>query len=360
MRNKSLMLAALVVAFALIAAACGGDETGCKEDEFCACEISDTGGIDDRSFNQLAWEGLQDFEAAHPDDVGIDFVESTTAADYEPNLRAMMDAGCDVTILPGYLWIETILEFAPANPSSLYAIVDVGGLGVPNLRELTFQTDEASFLAGYLAAGVTQTGKVGTYGGIAIPSVTIFMDGYAKGVEYYNAQKGTNVEVLGWDTETQTGLFTEDFEAVDKGQQITQTLLDEGADIILPVGGKIGLGACAAIEAAGGAEAGLYHIGVDKDWNISAEAECGDFTITSVLKMIDASVMDTAEGVFANGALPPTYLGTLKNGGVGIARSGVWEDAVSEELAGEIAAIEAAIIAAESTEGDALVNFLGG
>jgi basic membrane protein A len=355
MRNKSFMLAALVVTFALIAAACGGDETGCKEDQFCACEISDTGGIDDRAFNALAWEGLQDFEAAHSGAVGIDFVESSTAADYEPNLRAMMDNGCDVTILPGYLWIETILEFAPANPTSLYAIVDVGGLGIANVRELTYQTDEASFLAGYVAAGVTQTGKVGTFGGIAIPSVTIFMDGFVKGVEYYNAQKGTAVEVLGWDMETQTGLFTEDFEAVDKGQQITQTLLDEGADVVMPVGGKIGLGACAAIEAAGGADSGLYHIGVDKDWNISAEAECGDFTLTSVLKMIDVSVLDTAEGVLANGALPANYIGTLANGGVGISKSGVWETAVPAALAAEEAALEQGILDAGS-----LAAFLGG
>jgi basic membrane protein A len=359
MREKVFVLAALAMAFALIASACGGDE-GCSEDQFCACEASDTGGIDDRAFNALAWEGLEQFKEAHGDAVGIDFVESATAADYEPNLRAMLDKGCAVTILPGYLWIETILEFAPAHPEAMYGIVDVGGLSIPNVREITFQTDEASFLAGYLAAAVSQTGKVGTYGGIQIPTVTIFMDGFAEGVEYYNAQKGTNVQVLGWDIATQTGLFTEDFEAVDKGQQITQTLLDEGADIILPVGGKIGLGACAAIKAAGGAEAGLYHIGVDKDWNISAEAECGDFTITSVLKMIDTAVLDTANGVLANGTLPPAYLGTLKNGGVGISRSGVWEDAVSAELAGEIDALQAAIIAAETTPGDGLVNFLGG
>jgi basic membrane protein A len=358
MRKKLSVLAALVMAFALIASACGGDE-GCAEGQFCACEISDTGGIDDRSFNQLAWKGLEDFQAAHPDEVGIDFVESAAAADYEPNLRSMVDKGCDVTILPGFLWIETIVEFAPAHPDVLYAIVDVSGLNIPNLRELTYQTDEAAFLAGYLAAGVSQTGKVGTYGGIQIPSVTIFMDGFVEGVDYYNAQKGTSVEVLGWDMETQTGLFTEDFEAVDKGQQISQTLLDEGADVIMPVGGKIGLGACAAIKAAG-ADAGLYNIGVDQDWNFSAEAECGDFTITSVLKMIDTSVLDTAEGVFSFGTLPPTYLGTLKNGGVGIARTGAWDDVVSEGLAAEIVSLESAIIAAEMTPGDGLVNFLGG
>jgi len=379
--RRRLALFALLAVFALVAAACGSDDDAGDDGtttaapttttqaptttagqstttaaptttttlpppppgrEVLACEISDTGGIDDRSFNENAYKGLQDAETML-EGVTIDFLESSTAADYEPNLRTMADKGCDVIILPGFLWIDTILEFAPANPALKFAIVDVSGLGIPNLRELTFQTDEAAFLAGYVAAGTTKTGIIGTYGGIKIPSVTIFMDGLVKGINYYNEQKGTNVSVLGWSLEAQEGQFTEDFEAVDKGQEISVALLEEGADIIMPVGGKIGLGACAAISAAGGTD--LYNIGVDVDWNVSAAAECGEFTITSVIKRIDNSVFNTVNNVLVLEDLGNTYLGTLENEGVGISKTGAW-DQVPADVQAEVADLEAAIIAA--------------
>ena len=119
-----------------------------------------------------------------------------------------------------------------------------------NVEELNFATDQAAFLAGYLAAGSTETGKVGTFGGINIPTVTIFMDGFLAGVNQYNADNGTEVEVLGWDGSD--GLFTGDFEDQDKGKQTTKSLIDEGADIVMPVAGPVGLG---SVEAANEARA---------------------------------------------------------------------------------------------------------
>jgi len=307
------------------------------------CEVTDTGGVDDRSFNQSAWDGVLRAVADFPDAVTGEFLESQDASDYEPNVQALIDKGCDLIILTGFLFIDSAFAIAPENPDQKFAIVDVDGLEVPNLRELTFQTDEASFLAGYVAAGGSQTGILGTYGGVAIPSVTIFMDGFVQGADYYNSVNGTSVRVLGWDVENQTGLFTEDFGAVDIGQQISESLLDEGADIVMPVGGAIGLGLCAAISARGG---DLYHIGVDVDWNLSAAAECGDFTFTNVLKGIDPAVYNTIVNVLTLDALGNPYLGTLENGGVDITKTGAWGDVVSSELEAEVDALKADIIAA--------------
>jgi basic membrane protein A and related proteins len=376
MFKKALLL---LVVLALVAAACGDDDEGGEETtttttqaetttttteatttttsgettttqtappgrEILACEVSDTGGIDDRSFNENAYAGLVMAEE-QLEGVSIDFLESTTAADYEPNLRSMLDKGCDVVILPGFLWIDTILGFAPANPDAKFAIIDVGGLGIPNVREITFQTDEAAFLAGYAAAGTSQTGVIGTYGGIKIPSVTIFMDGLIQGVNYYNSVNGTDVSVIGWSLEDQEGQFTEDFEAVDKGLEISNALIENGADIIMPVGGKIGLGACSAISAAGGADSGLLNIGVDVDWNVSAAAECGDFTVTSVIKRIDNSVFNTVQNVLVLDSLGNPYLGTLENEGVGIAKTGAWSQ-VPADVQTAVEQLQADIIAA--------------
>lgn len=311
-----------------------------------ACEVTDTGGIDDRSFNQSAWDGVLRAMADFPDAVTSDFLESTDAADYEPNVQALIDKGCDLIILTGFLFIDAAFAIAPENPDQKFAIVDVGGLGVPNMRELTFQTDEASFLAGYVAAGASQTGVLGTYGGIAIPSVTIFMDGFVQGADHYNTVNGTSVEVKGWDVENQTGLFTEDFGAVDIGQQLSASLIDEGADIVMPVGGAIGLGLCAEISQRG--TGGLYHIGVDVDWNESAAAECGDFTFTNVLKGIDPAIYNTITNVLSLDALGNPYLGTLTNGGVDITKTGAWSEVVSSDLEAEVDALKADIIAAGS------------
>jgi len=122
---------------------------------------------------------------------------------------------------------------------------------IPNVLGLTFATDEAAFLAGYLAAGMTKTGKVGAFGGIKIPTVTIFMKGMEAGVKYYNQQHGTSVELLGWETAADEGLFTGNFESTDDGRRFAESLMDEGADIIMPVAGPVGLGSAAACQERG-------------------------------------------------------------------------------------------------------------
>ncbi|MFZ6020865.1 MAG: BMP family lipoprotein, partial [Chloroflexota bacterium] len=178
----------------------------------------------------------------------------------------------------------------------------------------------------------------GTFGGIQIPPVTVFMDGFALGVKYYNEKHGTNVQVLGWDEVAQTGLFTGNFESTDDGRQLGQTLMDEGADIIMPVAGPVGLGTAAAVQERGNA----WIIGVDTDWTVSA-SQFTDVIFTSVLKKMDKAVFaaskQVVDGTFKGGL----YVGTLENDGVGIPE--FLPGRISDELKAELEQVKADIIA---------------
>ncbi len=203
-----------------------------------------------------------------------------------------------------------------------------------------FQTDEAAFLAGYLAAGMTKTGTVGTFGGLPIPTVTIFMDGFARGVDYYNQQKGTSVVVLGWDpANPDKGLFSNSFDDQTKGNELGVSLMDEGADIIMPVAGPVGLGTAAAVKGRGNA----MIIGVDADW-VLTNPDYADVTLTSVMKKMDATtlaaIQEVIDGTFQGG----TITGTLENKGVDIAPYHNFDSQVPADLKAEIEQLRSDIV----------------
>ncbi len=174
------------------------------------------------------------------------------------------------------------------------------------------------FLGGYLAAGMTKTGKVATFGGQKLSTVTIYMDGFADGVKYYNQKHHKNVQVLGWNEATQNGSFTNSFTDLTAGQRIANTFITEGADIIFPVAGGVGLGAAKAVQTADQAGQNVNMMWVDTDGCVSAAQYCKYF-ITSMEKGITTSVknavLSTASGKFDGG----NYIGTLANGGVTLA-----------------------------------------
>lgn len=162
---------------------------------FTACQVTDTGGIDDNSFSQTAWKGVEDAKA----ELGIEvrFLESQAETDYAANINSLIGGQCDLIVTVGFLLGDATKVAAEANPGQKFSIVDYAyDPVVPNILGQVYATDEAAFL-GYLAAGMTKTGTVGTFGGINIPPVTIFMDGFVAGVTYHNAQKGTSVSALG-------------------------------------------------------------------------------------------------------------------------------------------------------------------
>ena len=171
-----------------------------------------------------------------------------------------------------------------------------------------YAVDQAGFLAGYVAASLTKTGKVGTYGGINFPPVTDIMDGFTLGVAYYNQKNGTKVAVLGWDVGKHDGLFIGNFASIDDGRQMGQMLLDKGVDIILPVAGNAGLGTAAVIRDRGGA----YLIGVDRDWAVSYPEYAG-IVLTSIEKRLDVSVVSAVQSIVEGTFTGGTHLGTLEN-----------------------------------------------
>jgi len=347
--KNTIRLGAVVAVAALALAACASAPTDtpaptdnssattpAESIDFKACMVSDAGGFDDKSFNQSGYEGL--VQAAK--DMGLDTAtaESKDATDYENNVNAMMDAGCDLTFTVGFLLGDATLAAATANTEAHFAIIDFAyDPAVDNIKPIVFDTDEAAFLAGYVAAGSTQTGTVATFGGMNIPTVTIFMDGFKSGVDYYNEVNGASVQLLGWDGAS--GSFTDDFDDTTKGQNLAQGFIDQGADIIMPVAGPVGLGAAAAAKAAGN----VWIIGVDSDWSLTTQdAGYSDIILTSVMKNIANAVYDTIETTATgSGFSNEAYVGTLANGGVGL---GPLASAVPTEVSDALAGIQADII----------------
>ncbi len=345
---RKLRLAAIGAAAALTMAACGSapSDSGSSaspaasgSSDFLACMVSDAGGIDDRSFNASAYKGVQDAVAQFG--ITDKFLESKSQTDYAPNINSLVNDDCGIIITVGFLMEDATKEAATQNPEEKFAIVDAASdPEIENMKGLVFNTAQSSFMAGYLAAGMSQTGKVATFGGLAIPSVTSFMDGYWEGVQYYNQENGTNVEVLGWDqNKPDAGSFAGGFDDQAKGQQLAKNFIQQGADIIFPVAGPVGLGSAKEAQSTGKASI----IWVDSDGFESAP-QYKDVFLTSVLKKIDVAVTDTIEqaknGEFSN----EDYIGTLENDGTGLAPFHDFEDQVPQELKDQLEQIRTGII----------------
>lgn len=344
-RKRGMGAFALLGASALVLAGCAAaPEAEAPEEtealDFLPCIVSDAGGWDDKSFNEAAYDGIE--EAAG--DLGVDFiaVESADENAYGPNVQNLVDQGCDLIVTVGFLLNEATATASAANPDINFAIIDDFVEG-DNVKPILFNTVEAAFLAGYAAASYSETGVVGTFGGIPIPPVTIFMDGFVQGVAHYNDTKGTSVQALGWDLEGQTGAFTGGFAPGTEALTTAQGLIDQNADVLLPVGGPIYFSAAEAIRDSGRS---IALMGVDKDVFVS-DPDIADLLLTSVLKNIAVAVYDVVTAAAGGNFDSSTYVGNLENGGVGLAPFHDFEASVDAELAGEIEALIAAIIAGE-------------
>jgi basic membrane protein A len=319
--------------------------------------VTDTGGIDDQSFNTTQWRGIQRAE----EELGVEaqFIQSDEATQYESNLTEFASQGYELIIASGFFLGGDLAKVAAQYPDVKFSIVDYtypDPFGVPedvvghdecipNVMGQVFKTDQAAFLAGYLAAGMTETGKLGYFGGAKIPTVTIFGVGFQMGMEHYNQVHGTNVELIGWDNETGEGLFTGDFADLTKGKEATESLFDEGADIFIPVGGLIGTPGFDVARERGG-----YGIWVDVDgYDLLPEAR--DVLLTSVMKNMDNSCYDViesaVEGDFDGCGV---YIGGLENGGVGIAPYHDLESAVPDDLKAEVEELKQQVISGAITD----------
>jgi len=345
MRKRTFKGLAIGLVAVVGLAACGGSDDTATEDTDAvteettaeptglACQVTDVGGVDDKGFNQAAYEGLLQAQAELG--VAVEYLESQGDADYDPNLQSFVDKGCDVIITVGFLLADATKKYAEANPDVAFAIVD-SNTSAANVQGLTFAANEGAFLTGYLSAAMSETGVVGTYGGINIPPVTVWMQGFALGVKYYNEQKGADVKVLGWDIDKQDGTFAGNFESLDDGRNIAKTMYDEGADIIFTVAGPVGLGSAAFAQETDGK---LRIIGVDKDMSIS-DAENANVYLGSALKGVTAAVFQAVQDALAGTGGGTDYVGTLANGGAGY----VVSQEIPAELQAELDEIQQGII----------------
>jgi basic membrane protein A and related proteins len=281
--------------------------------------ILDTGGVDDHSFNEGSWAGMTAAAKANSS-IKVSYVPSNSSNDYTPNLNAEIAKSpkCDTIVAVGGLMADNVKAAATANPSRQFAEVD-NASEAPNMYGMQFNTAQGGFLGGILAASMSKTGKVATFGGAKIGPVTIYMDGFWEGVQYYNAQAHKSVKVLGWNEKNQSsGTFvpgSNPFGDLNGGQNISQTFIQQGADVIFPVAGGSGLGAGAAAKASGGK---VKVIWVDTDGCQSAAQYCKYF-LGSVTKGLTSAVQ-TYVTASASGTFPVgNYVGTLANNGTGLA-----------------------------------------
>lgn len=332
----SRRMIALGVASAMLIAACGGTAASPAPSNYKACVAFDTGGLGDKGFNDLAMKGLEDAKAAGYDTA---FSEAQGSTDYAANIQRLIDEGCKTIVTVGFLQGEATKAATLANPDIAFAQVDAvwDGDTVPaNFTGLDFQIDEAATLAGYLAAGFSKSGKIGTYGGQQFPGVTRFMDGMYAGIKIYNERKGTNVELLGWNAATQTGTFVggdNPWNDPAKGEQLAKTFLDQGVDIVHPVAGGTGNGTIKAMLAAG-----KWAIGVDTDQALSLP-EYSKAILTSAEKVIDVAVLETIKKNAAGDLGGENFVGTLANGGVRLAPFHDLDAEIPAELKAEVEAL---------------------
>ncbi len=329
--------------------------------DYKACVAFDTGGLGDKGFNDLAKKGLDDAAALG---FKTQSAEAQGSTDYEGNIQRLIDAGCQTIITVGFLQGSATAKATLANPDIAFGQVDATWNsagddftpgtaddpppGVPaNFTGLDYQVDQAAMLAGYLAASFSKTGKVGTYGGLAFPGVTRFMDGWYAGVQYFNQQKGKTVEVVGWDGSqkdpTTTGTFvggsggTDTWNDPAKGEQFAKTFLDQGVDIVHPVAGETGNGTIKAMLAAK-----KWAVGVDNDQAITLPDYAGAI-LTSAQKAIDVSVLDVIKKTSGGDLGGEDYSGTLANSGVLLAPFHEFDSQIPAETKTELDTLKAAI-----------------
>jgi basic membrane protein A len=302
-RRKLAWLLVLLVslALALVAAGCGGDDdaapAGTGETEPPAEEtisvgmVSDTGGLDDRGFNEFSING---FERAQSE-LGVDgrVYVSESGDDYLPNLTAAVDDGHDLVIAIGFLIQPSVAEVAAEATDVNFAGVDQffgeepdcgGDTGIvcslPNVLGLQFPSEEAGYLAGIVAAGITETNTVSTVGGIKIPSVDNWIAGFRQAVQDTNP----DIKLL--------NAYSQDFVDAAKCKEIALDQISQGSDVVFQVAGQCGLG---ALDAA--CQEGVFAIGVDADQSFA-----GDCVVTSALKPLELAVFETIrsaqEGTF--------------------------------------------------------------
>lgn len=309
-KAKLFGFSAVALASVLLLGACGGnnsgtDNTGASNAESSATEaagsvertaalITDTGGVDDRSFNQSAWEGLQEWGKENDLADGTDgykYFQSSNESDYVPNIDQALNAGFGTIFGIGYKLQPAIDQEAAANPDTNFVLIDEIAK-TDNVVSATFKDNEAAYLAGIAAAYSTETNKVGFIGGVEGTVIGRFEAGFLAGVEAGAKELDKEVEVL--------NQYAGDFNAPDKGRSIAQGMYSQGADIIFHASGGTGNGVFQEAKARNeSSDDKVWVIGVDRDQSDEGKYEKDgkeeNFTLTSTLKGVGTVVKDMAQ-----------------------------------------------------------------
>lgn len=349
-RTSVIPLLATGAITALLLSGCGAapstpESSAPSAPAFLPCAVSDLTGFDDKDFNELTYNGVK--EAADSLGVEVKATESASEDQYAGNIDALVNEGCNLIVTVGFALATATRDAAMNAPDVNFALIDstvsnddFSPLVLDNVKPVLFDTAQAAVLAGYLAAGASKTGVVGTYGGMPFPSVTVFMDGFADGIDRYNTVHSASVKLIGWNKAAQDGLFVGSFDDQNQAKTITSGLLDQNVDIVMPVAGTLFK---ASIEAFKDRGTDGAIIGVNSDAFVSAP-EYKQYYLTSVLKNLTTAAKEVtlaaADGKFSNSA----YIGTLENDGVGIAPTHDWESKLDPALLGEVDQLKADIM----------------
>lgn len=288
--------------------------------------VYDKGGRGDKSFNDSAAAGIERAKK----ELGIEAkeLESREEKDYEGNLSSMVEEKCDLIIGVGISMQKAVEKAAKDHPNAKFAIIDAP-VDAGNVRSIVFNEEQGSFLAGYLAGLMTKTNKIGFVGGMQIPLIVKFYCGYAAGAKAANP----NVEIL-------AEKYTGDWNNVDVGKTMAQSLFGSGADIVYHAAGKAGLGVIKAAE-----EAQKFAIGVDSD----QDGEAPGRVLTSMMKRVDVAIFDTIrdlkDGKFSSG----TKVYDLKVDGVGLSPMNHTKEIIGAENLAKIDEVKKKIVAGEIT-----------
>jgi len=317
MKKVLSVLSVATLSLSIVLAGCGSKpeaqpqgQTGASGGEAGASTIkvgmvTDVGGVNDNSFNQSAWEGLQKLqtELNLPKD-NVNYLQSTSDAEYVPNLTQFVKDKWDLTWGIGFLMGDHLKKVASENPESKLAIIDAE-VDAPNVESVLFKEHEGSFLAGVVAAKMSKTKKVGFVGGVEIPVIKRFELGFEAGVKAADP----SVEVI--------KVYTGAFDKPDLGKSTASQMYGQGADIIFHASGGTGDGVFNEAKDRKAKGQDVWVIGVDKDQSLTFGDE---ITLTSMVKRVDEAVYlvskDLTEGKFEGGKIK--WLG-LAEDGVGLA-----------------------------------------
>lgn len=348
-RVKAVSLFIATTCTALAAAGCAG--TSASDDPSSpsngsSCLVVGTAGLNDHGFNASAWKGLK--LAQKETGIKATYLETQDDSQYATNIASFVRRNCSLIVTVGFPAQDATVDAAKQNPDQKFAIVDVSiDPPLDNLRGVSFDTAQAAFVAGYAAAGVSKTKKVATFGAMKIPAIELFMDGFTRGVQYFDQQNGESVKVLGWSTTKKDGVFTGSFTDQEKAKQTAAGLIQQGADVIFPPVAAGKSGAYAAIAAAGN---GVMAINGDVDGCEAFPKYCS-IMLTSVQKQVSAGLVKTLEDVSAGKFKGGTFVGNLANKGVSLGSFNKNANQISDALAKELDALQADIVSGKVTVG---------